>query len=155
MRTLCCHFTPNTIPDRCSLQLCLPPPGLRNSLPRPDSIDYRFTAATNKSCWTRTHLTSSSSIFPLLILLAGWVTSWRSCWPCVRKFTARCYHPLCGKRIMFRLLHLLERAALYCKCAISIHEGIYMHSQAALLVFISHVAHSKSYGVLPSYDGSP
>lgn len=56
---------------------------------------------------------------------------------------------------MFELLHLLERTALYCKCAISIHEGIYMHSQATLLVFISRVAHSKSYGILPSYDRSP
>lgn len=54
---------------------------------------------------------------------------------------------------MFELLHLLERAALYCKYAISIHEGIYMHSQATLLVFISNIALSKSYGIHPSYEG--
>lgn len=53
---------------------------------------------------------------------------------------------------MFQLLHLRERAALYCKCAINIHEGIYMHSQATLLVFISHVAHSRSYGGSPQRD---
>lgn len=50
--------------------------------------------------------------------------------------------------MMLELLHLCERASLYCKCAISIHEGIYMHSRAALLVFVSHVAHRKSYGVV-------
>lgn len=53
------------------------------------------------------------------------------------------------------LLHLLECTALYCKCAISIHEGIYMHSQVMLLVFILHIAHRKSYGVPLSYNGSP
>lgn len=103
---------------------------------------------------SRTLILDSSSIFPLPVLLAGWVTSWQSCWPCVRKFTAWCNHLLCSKHIMFELLHLLQRAALYCKCAISIHEGIYMHSQATLLVFIPHIAHSKSYGILQSYDGS-
>lgn len=50
--------------------------------------------------------------------------------------------------MMLELLHLCERASLYCKCAISIHEGVYMHSQAALLVSVSHVAHDKSYGVV-------
>lgn len=64
---------------------------------------------------------------PPSILLTGWVTSWHSCWPCVRKFTAGCNHLLCSKCMMLELLHLLECAALYCKCAISIHEGIYMH----------------------------
>lgn len=58
---------------------------------------------------------------------------------------------------MLKLLHRLERAALYFKCAISIHEGIYMHSQAQLLVFISYNA-QQSYGTLTSllsYEGSP
>lgn len=99
-------------------------------------------------------LTSPSSISPLPILLTGWVTSWQSCWPCERKFTARCNHLLCSKCTMLELLHLLERTALYCKCAISIHEGIYMHFQATLSVFISHVAHGRTYGI-PSYNGSP
>lgn len=35
-------------------------------------------------------------------------------------------------------------AALYCKCSISIHEGIYMHSQATLLVFIPYNAQRSS-----------
>lgn len=93
--------------------------------------------SNKQSCWTYTaYLTSSSSIFPLPILLAGWVTSRRrTCWPCAGKFTAGCNHLLCSKRMMFELLHLRVRAALYCKCAISIHEGIYMQSQATLPVF--------------------
>lgn len=126
--------------------------------------------SNKQSCWTPAHqsrlgpkpsrgahssLTSSSSIFPPLILLAGWVTSWQSCWPCARKFTAWCNHLLCSKHMMLELLHLLESAALYCKCAISIHEGIYMHSQAMLPVFISCGAHCESYGVPPSSDGFP
>lgn len=42
--------------------------------------------------------------------------------------------------MMLELLHHLGNTALYCKCAISIHEGIYMHSPAILLVFITYTA---------------
>lgn len=140
---LCCYFTLNTIPDHWSWQHFLPPLGLidRHWL----SLRYSKKQSSWTTIFTFLHLPSHT------ILLATWVKSWWSCWPCVRKFTARCNHLLCSKRIMFGLLHLLERTALYCKCAISIHEGIYMHSQATLLVFISH---SESYGILPSYDCS-
>lgn len=46
---------------------------------------------------------------------------------------------------MFGLLHLRQGDTLYCKCAISIHEGIYMHSRATLPAFMSHVPRGKSY----------
>lgn len=99
------------------------------------------------SCWSTQN--TSSSIFPLRILLASQVTSWRTQRPCVGKFTAGCNHLLCNKGAVLELLHLLECAALYYKCAISIHEGIYMHSQAMLPEFISHAAHSKSCYMSP------
>lgn len=97
----------------------------------------------------RSSLTSSCS----LILPARWVTSWQTRWPCVRKFTAPCNHLLCSKCTMLDFLLHLESAALYCKCAINIHEGIYMHFEATQPGI--YIAQTKKYGSLPSYNDFP
>lgn len=49
---------------------------------------------------------------------------------------------------MLELLHLLERTALYCKCAISIHEGIYMHFQADIFYHILRTAELMAFQVI-------
>ncbi len=138
---LWCHFTLNSTTALYNIFL---PWGASEtlSLMLIDSHWLSLHRSHKQSCWATAHLTSSSSILPLVILLAGWVTSWQSCWPCVRKFTARCNHLLCSKRSMLELFHLRELTALYCKCAISIHEGIYMHSQVTLPVFIIDTLHT-------------
>lgn len=49
---------------------------------------------------------------------------------------------------MLELLHLLERTALYCKCAISIHEGIYMHFQADIFYHTLRTAELMAFQVI-------
>ena len=141
---LCCHFTLNTSPDRCSSQHFL----------LIDSHWLSLHRSNKQSCWTAAHLTSSSSIFALPPRFSSPAGSHRGGVGGLVRANLQpdvtiCYvaKAWCSSSFTFR-----ERAALYCKCAINIHEGIYMHSPATLLVFISHVAHSKSYGGSPRRD---
>lgn len=103
----------------------------RPSEPRQASVDCHLSAATNEAADRRRAL-------PPSLPLPSRVRSWRTRRPCAGKFTAPCNHLLCRAGVTLELLHLLERSALCYKCAISIHEGIYMHSQTTLTVLISH-----------------
>lgn len=113
------------------------------------AIDYGVAAATNKPAELHNPL-----VFILLCLCSPPLSS--SAWKGghvtadstalrEREFTAGCSHLLQSRSMMFGLLHLRQGDTLYCKCTISIHEGIYMHSRATLPVFILHVPRGKSY----------